>query len=94
MQVEVSISTPTGSEEVSLGNGVTVTIPNRDAHDFMQNARMRDGATMVLATLDQSTLADTANGVGSPRNWLFGGGRKSQEARRMLVVLLTPRITR
>lgn len=94
MQVQGSISTPTGSEEVTLGDGVTVTIPNRDADDFMQNARLRSGATMVLATLDQATLADTANGVGSPRNWLFGGGRKSQEARRMLVVLLTPRITR
>jgi len=94
MQVQGSISTPTGGEEVALGGEVTATIPNRNADDFLHQARLRSGSTMVLSTLDQATLADTADGVGSARNWLFGGGRKSQEARRMLVVLLTPRVTR
>lgn len=94
MQVQGSISAPTDGVEVSLGGDVSATIPNRTADDFMHLARLRSGTTMVLSTLDQATLSDTANGVGSARNWLFGGGRKSQEARRMLVVLLTPRVTR
>lgn len=56
----------------------------------VQKVRLRSGQTLMLTGFDQNTQSTNRRGVGSPGNWMFGGGLSSNGTRSALVVLITP----
>lgn len=57
---------------------------------FSQKVKLRSGETLILSGFEQTANDTTRSGVGSPRNWLLGGGRKSTRNREVIVILITP----
>jgi type II secretory pathway component GspD/PulD (secretin) len=91
IEVQGSVSTPLPTRTSQLA-GTVVEITSQTMTDYMQHARLRSGATLVLSGLDQSDLSLSESGVGSPKFSLLGGGRKSRRGQRSMLILLTPRI--
>lgn len=77
----------------SVEDGSYTEMPLIDSRQVMQNVRLDSGQTLVLTGFEQETLRSDANGVGSARFTLLGGGKKSQKNNSTLVILITPRIT-
>lgn len=67
-----------------------IEIPEVASRTFSQKVRLKSGETLILSGFDQTGNNTNKSGVGSPRNWLFGGGRRSTHSREVIVVLITP----
>jgi type IVB pilus formation R64 PilN family outer membrane protein len=80
-----------GLENFEVGDGQTVQLPETQGISFSQQVMMRNAATLVLAGYDQSDASRNARGVGRPLTWILGGSTQSQQARKMVVIAITPR---
>lgn len=67
-----------------------IEIPEVASRTFSQKVKLRSGETLILSGFDQTANRSDKSGVGSPRNWLFGGGRRATHGREVIVVLITP----
>lgn len=67
-----------------------IEMPDFSSRTFSQKVKLRSGETLILSGFEQTASDTTRSGVGSPRNWLFGGGKKSSRAREVIVILITP----
>lgn len=67
-----------------------IETPNLSKQILNQEVRLQSGQTLVLSGLDTVSLQDTRSGTGSPRFFLFGGGKKTSRSREVLVALVTP----
>ncbi|CAD7741218.1 hypothetical protein LMG31884_47430 (plasmid) [Xanthomonas hydrangeae] len=67
-----------------------VETPNLSKQILNQEVRIQSGQTLVLSGLDTINVQDTRSGVGSPRFFLFGGGKKTSRDREVLIALVTP----
>lgn len=72
--------------------GQSVQLPEISKRNFLQRVMMRSGQTLVLAGFEQTSAQNNRSGVGSPKNWLFGGGLNNSRGREVLVVTITPRV--
>lgn len=68
------------------------TTPNQTRRDFMQSALTESGSTIILSGLDQDILRSDGRGVGNAKFRLLGGGGNAARDRRVLLLVLTPRI--
>jgi type IVB pilus formation R64 PilN family outer membrane protein len=57
---------------------------------FSQKVKLKSGETLILSGFEQTANDTNRSGVGNPRNYLFGGGRKSTRNREVIVILITP----
>ncbi len=73
----------------NVGN-TDVQTPNLSKQILNQEVRIQSGQTLVLSGLDTVSLQDTRSGAGSPRLWIFGGGKKTSRDREVLIALVTP----
>lgn len=67
-----------------------VETPNLSKQILNQEVRIQSGQTLVLSGLDTINVQDTRAGVGSPRFFLFGGGKRTSRDREVLIALVTP----
>lgn len=75
-------TTPDGTE--------TVQLPNIDSRNFVQQAFVPNGSTLVLAGFEQQTNDQNSTGVGSAAFMGLGGSQQGTATRVILVILMTP----
>lgn len=92
LQVQGSLSTPLASKRVEA-DGVELELPRTSIDDVLQRARVKSGSTLVLTAVEHDDIGAEERGVGSPRFFGFGGGKRATKARRLVLILLTPRIS-
>ncbi len=73
-------------------SGNTVTLPVTDNRIFVQQSMLRSGQTLVIGGVDQETTKQNKQGIGSPDNFLLGGGTSGNEDRLMMFMALTPQV--
>lgn len=91
LQVQGSISAPLVPKRVDA-DGVELELPRTSLDDIFERAILRTGSTLVLTGIEQSDVSDDARGIGSARFSLFGGGQRASKAKRLVVIVLSPRI--
>jgi type IVB pilus formation R64 PilN family outer membrane protein len=72
-------------------NGSSIQVPETVNRLFAQQALMKNGATLVLAGYNQAREEEKHSGIGSPFNFLIGGGMVSSSARQIMFIAITPR---
>lgn len=73
-------------------NGTTVQLPNISQRNFIQQAMIPNGKTLVLAGYEQVRSADTRAGPAHSRLWPLGGGKSSNLRREIIVIAITPTV--
>ncbi|MGE3623393.1 MAG: secretin N-terminal domain-containing protein [Bdellovibrionales bacterium] len=76
----------------STGSGCVIQEPVTTNRSFIQQSVLRSGSTLVIGGVDQENVAQNAQGVGSPFNWLLGGGSSNQTGRTMVFIAITPQV--
>ncbi|RJF92121.1 PilN family type IVB pilus formation outer membrane protein [Noviherbaspirillum saxi] len=89
LQFSTDISSLRRMSEVSSNNSLIQT-PELDTRNFLQRVAMRSGETLIVSGFEQVADDLDRNGVGTPRNFLLGGGFKAQAAKEVIVILITP----
>jgi type IVB pilus formation R64 PilN family outer membrane protein len=74
-------------------SGTSVQLPTRDVKSIIQRASLRSGQTLVLSGFQDVGSSVTNQGILSPNNMLFGGGKNAQNTKTQLVILITPYVT-
>lgn len=67
-----------------------IETPNFTTKQFAPDVQLRSGETAVIASFKQSGADNERSGVGSPYNWLFGGGITGTRKSVYVVILVTP----
>jgi type IVB pilus formation R64 PilN family outer membrane protein len=91
MHIQGTLSKQDGTETLGTGTN-TFNSPIISTSAFSRRAAVPSGGTLVLSSIDETTLSDTQDGVGNPGFRLFGGSRKTSRERRVLMILITPRV--
>ena len=47
---------------------------------------------LVIGGVDEEIVAQNAQGVGDPFNWLFGGGTSNSTGRTMVFIAIAPQV--
>lgn len=74
----------------SGNNAQSLSLPTTTLKNILQRASLRSGQALVLSGFKQSVSTVNGNGVGSPSNFLFGGGTSAEKQEQYLVILVTP----
>jgi hypothetical protein len=61
-----------------------------DTRNFMQRVAMKSNETLVISGFEQTDENLNQQGVGHPKNFLFGGGSQAGATKEVIVVLITP----
>lgn len=67
-----------------------IEIPDLSQSIFSGQVKLTSGDTLVIGGIDQKTLDNRRQGVGSPWNALFGGGIRQSSKREIFVIIITP----
>ena len=79
----------------TFGNAETgnaVQLPITSTRVFVQQSMLKSGSTLVLAGVDDEQTAQKAQGVGSPFNFLLGGGSTNATTHSMMFIAITPQV--
>lgn len=93
LQFSIAISSLAGSNggfTTFSEGGQSVQLPNVNSQDFVQQANVPSGSTLVLTGFNQLEDSATHSGTGSPYNFLLGGGVNATHSKQIVVILLTP----
>lgn len=69
-----------------------VQLPNINSRNFVQQARIPNGATLVLSGFEQVNNSGDRSGVGHPGFLGLGGGQNGRAERNVVVILMTPTV--
>lgn len=72
----------------------SLQLPNVNSRSFMQRVRVHSGDTIVISGFQQTNNTLTQQGIGSPDNFILGGGDAALKQHEVLVILVKPIITR
>jgi len=75
-----------GPDELEL------SLPVTNNRLFVQQCMLRSGQTLVIGGVDREEYVQNRQGVGSPDNFLLGGGTSSAGSRLMLFMAITPQV--
>ena len=95
LQYGVNISELVGAQngfDTFSSGGQTVQLPNINARNFVQEASVPIGATLVLTGFESKSSKNQGSGVGDGHFPLFGGGVDASHGREIVVVAITPRV--
>jgi type IVB pilus formation R64 PilN family outer membrane protein len=93
LEYAMNLSDFQGFTDFSTGSGnnaQTLSLPTTTLKNILQRASLRSGQALVLSGFKQSVSTVNKNGVGSPSNYLFGGGSAAQQQEQYLVIMVTP----
>ena len=78
----------------SAGNKISIplSLPITDNRLFVQQSMLRSGQTLMIGGVDQEKMAQNKRGVGSPDNFMLGGGTSSDTSHLMLFMAITPQV--
>ncbi|MDR3450761.1 MAG: secretin N-terminal domain-containing protein [Alphaproteobacteria bacterium] len=82
-----------GQQSFNTGTAtVPLTLPVTENKIFVQQSLLRSGSTLVIGGVDREQVVQNHNGVGSPDNFLLGGGISTDRQHAMLVMAITPQV--
>jgi type IVB pilus formation R64 PilN family outer membrane protein len=93
LQFSIAISALAGSNggfTTYTSNGESIQLPDVNSQDFVQQANVPSGSTLVLTGYNQLQDSSTYTGSGSPFNFFLGGGVQASRSKAIIVILLTP----
>ena len=91
LNVSELVGADNGFDTFTTG-GQTIQLPNVNARNFIQQATIPNGNTLVLAGFEQVRSSNLKTGQGQSWLWPLGGASNSQLRREILVVAITPTI--
>jgi type IVB pilus formation R64 PilN family outer membrane protein len=71
-------------------NGSQIQTPEIDTRNFLQRVAMKSGQTLVVSGFEQMDDGLDKQGVGTPSNFLLGGGVATHANKDIIVILVTP----
>lgn len=80
-----------GFDERTIGDN-TVQLKRLNQRNFIQNANIPYGQTLVLAGFEQVKSSTTNSGTGHPLFSLLGGSAASSKEREVIVIMITPTV--
>lgn len=89
LQFYTNISALLQLQTVTSG-GQQIQTPEIDTRNFLQRVSMKSGQTLVLSGYEATNDNLNQSGVGTPRNYAFGGGYQGTRDRQEIVILITP----
>ncbi|BEV15653.1 PilN family type IVB pilus formation outer membrane protein [Herbaspirillum sp. DW155] len=89
LQFSTDISTLRGIRQIE-SNGSRIESPELDTRNFLQRVAMKSNETLIISGFEQTDDNLDFKGVGTPRNFLLGGGVNGQNNKEIIVVLITP----
>jgi type IVB pilus formation outer membrane protein, R64 PilN family len=96
LQYGLNVSELTGSNDgfdiYETPDGTALQLARVKQRNFIQQARIPNGNTLVLAGFDQIKSKDSRRGAGSANFPLFGGGRNSSVEHEIIVIAITPTV--
>ena len=82
-----------GATNFNTGSGtVPLDLPVTDNRLFVQQSMLRSGQTLIIGGVDQEDLAQNKEGIGSPDNFLLGGGISSNKTHSMMFMAISPQV--
>jgi type II secretory pathway component GspD/PulD (secretin) len=82
----------TNSGNSATASGCVIQEPVTTNRSFIQQSVLRSGSLLVIGGIDEEDLAQNANGVGDPFNWLLGGGTSNATGRTMVFIAIAPQV--
>jgi type IVB pilus formation R64 PilN family outer membrane protein len=73
-------------------DGEPLSLPKTDNRIFVQQSMLRSGQTLMIGGVDQEQLQQNKQGVGTPDNFLLGGGVSSDTNHLMMFMAITPQV--
>jgi len=58
----------------------------------LQRVGMRSGQTLVISDFQEASETAGAQGLGDPSNWMATGNGQRDKTRRVLVIIISPKI--
>jgi len=92
LQFSTNISALNGLRTVPSG-GASIEVPTIDTRNFLQRVSMKSNETLIISGFEQVDDNITRNGVGTPSNFVFGGGINGSTGKQKIVILITPTTT-
>ncbi len=93
LQFTTDISALVSLLPVSSGSS-SIQVPTVDTRNFMQRVAMKSNETLIISGFEQTDDNMTRNGIGTPSNYLFGGGVNGTNQKQVIVILITPTTSR
>lgn len=93
MQYAIEISSLLGFEVLSSGDQ-QIQAPNIERRTFgPQRTMLRSGQVLALSGFERDRASGDQSGMGSPKAWWLGGGKRSERNKTRLVILIEPVLT-
>jgi hypothetical protein len=70
----------------------TISLPVTDNRIFVQQSMLKSGSTLVIGGIDRERTVQNRTGVGTPENFLLGGGTSSDQQHYMMFIAITPQV--
>ena len=93
LQFSTDISTLRQITTVSSGGSSSssqIQTPEIDTRNFLQRVAMKSGQTLVVSGFEQMESGVDKQGVGTPSNFLLGGGVGAHSNKEVIVIVVTP----
>jgi type IVB pilus formation R64 PilN family outer membrane protein len=71
-------------------NGEEIQLPTVDTRNFLQRISVKSGQTLVISGYEGIADQGSRQGVGSPTNYVLGGGVSGTHQKEIIVILLSP----
>lgn len=92
LNISELVGTDDGFDSYTTPDGQKLQLRRMKQRNFIQQARIPNGSTLVLAGFDQVKSKDTRRGAGNANFPLFGGGRDSSVEHEIIVIAITPTV--
>jgi Type II secretory pathway, component PulD len=92
LNISELVGTEDGFDSYSTPDGQKLQLRRLKQRNFIQQARIPNGNTLVLAGFDQLKSKDNRRGVGTANFPLFGGGSDSSVEHEIIVIAITPTV--
>jgi len=88
--LQFAINLSSNTMDVETNQGITTKYPNLATIDLLQHVALNSGETLILSGFEQTNGNLNQQGIGSPSNWLLGGGINASKSKDIIIVMITP----
>lgn len=92
LQFSLNMSPPATITQVPGDTQKPVFAASVDRQVFLQRVGIQSGQTLVISDFQEASETASKEGVGSVSNWIPTGGGVREKQRRVLVIIISPRI--
>ncbi|WP_211474758.1 PilN family type IVB pilus formation outer membrane protein [Collimonas humicola] len=68
----------------------SIEVPTINTRNFLQRVSMKSNETLIISGFEQADDRLHRNGVGTPDNYVLGGGFAGSDEKQVIVILITP----